>query len=269
MRFLLLFFLMLSGLVDATRLVVLDPASIEIIYLLGAEDDIAAIATLQQSTIYPVEKTSHLRSVGTFSNPSLERILAIDPDLVILGPFSGRLKASLDELGVSNTSFHGDSLESIKENILALGKLLNKEEAASRLVESFDKQLDELRSNPIGGKAIFFYSSTPLIAFAGDNLINDIFGLLGLENIAAKGGIERPVISAEFLLREDPDVIIYGMGVSDLSSLLRSNPVLAETKAYKSGRVYFFSNPHLLLRPSPRIVENIKLFKRILMGYGT
>ncbi len=54
------------------RLVVLDPASIETLFMLKAEDQIVGIATLQHSNIYPKDQTSKLTSVGTFSNPSLE-----------------------------------------------------------------------------------------------------------------------------------------------------------------------------------------------------
>ena len=65
------------------RIVVLDPAVIEMVYLLGGEDKIVGIARLENSKIWPEEKTKKLESVGTFINPSLEKIIALKPDLVI------------------------------------------------------------------------------------------------------------------------------------------------------------------------------------------
>ena len=77
------------------RLVVLDPASIETLFMLKAEDQIVGIATLQHSNIYPKDQTSKLTSVGTFSNPSLEKIVALKPSLVILSSYSLNLEEGL------------------------------------------------------------------------------------------------------------------------------------------------------------------------------
>ena len=65
------------------RIVVLDPAVVEMVYLLGGEDKLVGIAKLERSKIWPEEKTEKVESVGTFINPSLEKIIALKPDLVI------------------------------------------------------------------------------------------------------------------------------------------------------------------------------------------
>ena len=59
------------------RIVVLDPAVVEMVYLLGGEDKLVGIAKLERSKIWPEEKTEKVESVGTFINPSLEKIIAL------------------------------------------------------------------------------------------------------------------------------------------------------------------------------------------------
>jgi len=69
------------------RIVVMDPAVVEMIYLLGAEDKIVGITKLQRSKIWPEDKTDKLESVGTFTNVSVEKVLSLKPDLVIASTF--------------------------------------------------------------------------------------------------------------------------------------------------------------------------------------
>lgn len=87
------------------RLVVLDPASIETLFMLKAEDQIVGIATLQHSNIYPKDQTSKLTSVGTFSNPSLEKIVALKPSLVILSSYSLNLEEGLKKFWYQKYQF--------------------------------------------------------------------------------------------------------------------------------------------------------------------
>ena len=61
------------------RIVVIDPAVVEMIYMLGGEDRIVGIAKLENSKIWPEDKTEELKSVGTFINPSLEKIISLKP----------------------------------------------------------------------------------------------------------------------------------------------------------------------------------------------
>ena len=67
-------------------MVVLDPASVEILYMIGAEDEILAIPDMKN--IKPIEKTSRLTKVGTFTYPNVEKIISLKPKRVILTSYS-------------------------------------------------------------------------------------------------------------------------------------------------------------------------------------
>lgn len=95
------------------RLVVLDPASIETLFMLKAKDQIVGIANLQHSNIYPKDQTSKLTSVGTFSNPSLEKIVALKPSLVILSSYSLNLEEGLKNFGIKSINLKAERLEDI------------------------------------------------------------------------------------------------------------------------------------------------------------
>lgn len=260
-KILFLIFACLGFLYSKERLVVLDPAAVEIIYMLNAQDQIKAIASLKHSNIYPQEKTSKLASVGTFSNPSLEKIVSLKPSLVILSSYSLGLKENLDNLNIKSLYLKAQNLDDIKENVKVLSKIVSKEEEGKALIQQYEKDLEKLRENKTNKKGIFLYSANPLMAFTKDSPIYDIFEILGIKNLEFDTNIKRPIISNEFILKNDPDMIILGISANDVNELIKLNPFIKHTKAYKNNQIYFYKNTHILLRLSPMITKRIQDFK--------
>ena len=99
------------------RIVVLDPAVVEMVYLLGGEDKLVGIAKLERSKIWPEEKTEKVESVGTFINPSLEKIIALKPDLVIESFHSSdAIDKSLSSNNIEIIKIQANSMEDIFKN---------------------------------------------------------------------------------------------------------------------------------------------------------
>ncbi|HDZ5034874.1 TPA: ABC transporter substrate-binding protein [Campylobacter jejuni] len=241
------------------RLVVLDPASIETIFMLNADDQIVGIANLQHSNIYPEDKTSKLTSVGTFSNPSLEKIVALKPSLVILSSYSLNLEEGLKNFGIKSINLKAERLEDIINNITILGQIANKEKQAELLKQEFTQNLKKLSDKPLNKSAIYLYSNNPLMAFNDNSLMADILRLIGIKNLSPQSQISRPVISAEYILKQNPDMLI--LGVNAKNDLLNTNILLKNTKAAKIGSIYFNKDTYILLRLSPKIIDRIQKFK--------
>ena len=248
------------------RLVVLDPASIEIIYLLGRQDSIKAIATMQQSHIYPQEHTSKLPSVGSFSNPSVENILSLNPTLVILSLYSLGLKDRLENLGIQTAYLEANRLEDMYENIAKIATLLGEEAKGAQLIDKTKREIKSLQvpSQKPQKSAIFLYSSNPLMAFNDNSVIADILHLLGLQNKTIATNVARPILSNEFLLKANPDILILGVQADDISTLITQNPALKNLKAYKNSAIFTYPKAHRLLRVSPTIIDGIKDLKSTL-----
>ncbi len=248
------------------RLIVLDPASIEIIYLLGKGESIKAIASMQHSHIYPQEQTSKLASVGSFSNPSVEKILSLKPNLVILSLYSLGLKERLENLGIKTAYLEANRLEDMYENIAKLASLLGVEQRGAELILKTKQEIESLRKEASfkGKSAVFLYSSNPLMAFNDNSVIADILRVLGLENKTISTNVARPILSNEFLLKANPDMLILGVQANDISALIAQNPALKNLKAYKNGAILTYPKAHRLLRVSPTIVDGIKELKSML-----
>ena len=259
MKKILIILVSIISLYAKERLVVLDPASVETLFMLDAREQIVGIATLQHSNIYPKDQTLNLVSVGTFSNPSLEKIVALKPSLVILSSYSLNLEEGLKNFGIKSINLKAQSLDDIKTNIQILAKLVKKEKQAKELLKDFEQGLQELKQNPLNKSGIYLYSNEPLMAFNDNSLMADILRLMGIKNLSPKSDIARPVISAEYILKQNPDLLIFGINAND--NLLNTNVLLKNTKAAKTGQIYTNKNTHILLRLSPKIIDRIKDFK--------
>lgn len=257
-------FFVLSLCFAKDRLIVLDPASVEIIYMLGAGESIKGIASLQHSHIYPEEKTSRLTSVGSFSNPSIEKIIALKPTLVILSSYSIALEPRLKDLGIKSLHLSADRLDDMYKNINTLAKLLNKEKEGQELINKTKQEFLELKKEPLNKRGIFLFSSNPLMAFSQNSMIADIFELIGIKNLTPKSEIKRPIITSEYIIKQNPNLIIIGIQAKDIKSFVEQNPSLKATQAYKDENILFYENTHKLLRISPTLPQNIKTFKQVL-----
>ncbi|MDE5603006.1 MAG: ABC transporter substrate-binding protein [Helicobacter sp.] len=246
---------------EELRLVVLDPASVETLFMLESGDKIVGIANLQHSSIYPQEMTSKINSVGTFSNPSVEKIVQLKPNLVILSSYSLNLEAELKKFGIKSLYLKAEKLEDIQSNIQTLSQLVHKEKEGERLLKNFNQELEQLKENPIGKSAFYLYSSNPLMAFSDNSLMSDILNLIGIINLSPKSEIERFIVSSEFIAKAKPDILILGLRINDIKSFKEANPLLKNTPAFKNSAIFFNPNTYILLRLSPKITGRIAEFK--------
>ncbi|WP_300392399.1 ABC transporter substrate-binding protein [Fusobacterium sp.] len=242
------------------RIVVLDPAVIETLYMIGAEDRIVAIGTTAKSKIYPEDKTKDLPSVGNIVNISIEKVLSFSPDLVILTPMSSRTADNLKALNIPVLVNEVGTLDDILKNIVIYGKITGKEKEAEELYNMELKNLEDLRENisknPLNLKGTLLYSTSPMMAFNEKSLPGQIFNLLGVKNIADNLTGDKPIISSEFLLKENPDFIAGSMAIKSSDDILNSNNIIKEVNAGKNKNIFIVDSTKIL-RGSPRIFEAI------------
>ncbi|MBR8464605.1 ABC transporter substrate-binding protein [Campylobacter sp. faydin G-24] len=241
------------------RLVILDPAVVEIVYKLEAEDQIVAISTLSMSKIWPEDKTVLLDDVGTYTNPNFEKIVSLKPDLVITSFHSMGVNEGLKKFNLPILTLRADSVDDIYSNITQVGKITGKESKATELIANIKSKFKSFEGSPLyGKKVIVMFSSTPITAFSDKTLAGDIFAKLGLKNLVSSTQGATPIISPEFILSNNPDfiIIVGGMGGSD--TFLKDNPVLSKTNAAKNGKILNIPSS-VLLRGTPRIDEGVNM----------
>ena len=239
------------------RIVVLDPATVEMIYMLGAEDKIVGVANLERSKVWPEEKVAKLESVGTFMKPSLEKIIALKPDLVIMSAFTGEeLNNGLKSNNIEAKRVQANSIEEIFTNFLEVAKMLGKENEANKIIAEKKAKLEEIKKIATGNKkGLFVMSASPLMVFGNDNLPNDIMKLLNIKNIAENQKGRNPIVTPEFIIKENPDIIITLL--PNPTQIVATNPQLKNVNAIKNSK-FIVVNSSQILRGSPRTIDQIQ-----------
>lgn len=242
------------------RVIILDPSVVEIFYILNSQDKITAIANTQKSSIWPEEKTSLLKKVGTITKPSLEQVVINSPDLVILNPMVLNFGNTLKEKGINFIVNEGNNFNDILENLKIYGNITGKKEEAITLYNSYTNKLNKIKKdkerNNLNLKGVFIYSASPMMSFGDNSLPGEIFQTLGIKNIATNLPGARPIISQEYIITENPDLIVGAMSINNKNDILDSNPIVKNTTAGKNNNIFILDSQKIL-RPTPRIIDEL------------
>jgi len=251
-----------SSSIPEPRIISLAPSTTEILFALGLDDEIVGVSSFCD---YP-PKALTKEKVGTFSQPNVEKILSLRPDIIFCtgleqAPVITRLRQLNLKVYVSDPSNFVELFNSIKE----IGRLTDTEKEADSLIEGMNKGMEEIiseaKSIPEGKKVKVFVEiwSSPLMTAGRGSFIGELIALAGGINIAYD--VKRPYsyFSPEQVLKHDPDCIILAyMDKKDPVKTAGERFGWSSIAAVKNNRVYNDISPDLFLRPGPRLVEGLK-----------
>ncbi|MEX0738777.1 MAG: cobalamin-binding protein [Pseudohongiella sp.] len=192
----------------ARRIISLAPSMTELLFSLGADQQLVGV--MDYSDYPPAALT--LPVVGRYDSLDMERIVALQPDLIVAwrsGNPRGALNR-LEALGFPVYVAEPDSLHSIGEHLERLGILSGHPSQGTELKRQFSARVRQLREEFGGKEAVsVFYQvwHAPMISVGGQELINDMIQLCGGVNIFA-GLPVGPKVNLEDVLARNPQVII-------------------------------------------------------------
>ncbi|MDD2516910.1 MAG: ABC transporter substrate-binding protein [Synergistales bacterium] len=256
------------------RIVSLAPSITESLFAIGAGERVVGVT---DHDVFP-EEVKVIPSVGGYYDPSLERILALSPQLVIgIATFHGKLLERLETLGVDTlplTIHRG--LDGVRECIFSMGSRLNRENEAREVLEGIEKDLKEVREEvtrafPDGPPTLLVVVwHDPLTVAGGVNYIDDIMKIIGIPNAASDIRYTFPRMDPEGIVSRDPDIILVprterGMSLPPelLMETLKGFPI----SAVRSGRVASV-HADLLFHPGPRVAEAAKSLLEAAVSLG-
>lgn len=239
----------------ARRVVSLAPHATELLFAVGAGGQL--VGAVSHSDYPPAAR--HIPRVGGYDAVDLERIVRLEPDLVVAwGSGNGpRTIERLRELGVPVYVSEPRSLEGIARALERLGRLTGHPERGRERARRFRVRYAALQARYAGAEPVsvlYQIWNRPLMTINGEHLISDIIRLCGGRNVFAEAQTLAPTVSREAVLGADPEVIVAsGMGDSrpDWLDAWRRWPRL---QAVQGGHLYHV-HPDLLQRHGPRIIE--------------
>ena len=247
------------------QIVVLSPELAEIVCAIGAEDNIIGIT---QECDFP----SSLRQkeiIGSFSAPNIEKIISLNPDAVFLSGMEQEIfKHKLQDLKITVCQFFPLSIASLYDTINEIGKFLKKEDKANSLIHYMKTSIDTIIVPEKSPTIYVEIYNKPLMTASSDSFVGDVILTAGLRNIFPELTREYCSVSAEKVVKLNPDIILITyphVDKSDIKDRLGWDVV----SAIKNDRVFTTEDidPDIILRAGPRIVLGIKALSQLGTQY--
>ena len=253
------------------RIVSLIPAVTEMLFALGVGDRVAAVSSFDK---FPPE-VAKIPKVGALLDPNLEKILSLQPDLVVVYHSQEDFRRQLDRARVPTYIYTHAGLADVTTTIRSIGDRVGSGAKANELAASIESSLGDIRKRAAGRPRprtlIVFgrenYALRGIYASGGKGFIHDMVTLAGGDNVFADVQREAVQATTELILSRRPDVILE----------LRADPLapgeerrelevwgqLGSVPAVRNRRVHLVVDARTVI-PGPRVAQGVEtIFSRL------
>ena len=229
------------------RLIVTNIDALELLIGLGAGKNVVGIGNTTTRSF--LDGTQSWPGVGRFQNPNIEAIINLKPDFVVAyqrwpdSSFEDKLKPfniPVERLNGYMANYHSE--------VSLLASLVGKESRADTMIHDFDRIVDMVKrtTDIYVKKKVFFEFATDFVALGVETGSNEMLELANVTNITAKLKISYPIVSTEWLLEEQPEIIIKTIS-SDTISVDMYEKLISRTgwdklDAVKNNQVFLISS---------------------------
>ena len=273
MNKLILLLVMVVNLFASERLIALSPAVNEILFALGKGENIVGNTSYCK---YPKASLS-IPKVGGYFNPSIEKIIALKPSLVIMQKNNYKLNKKLQRLGLETKVIKIDKLANIKASILNIGNRLNAKAKAEKIITTINLALKKLKNITKDKRILVVIGHNTSLAsrifVSGQNLyFDDIINASGNKNALQSKRKGQPILNMENIIATNPDIVILlahsmkekGLTPNELITPWFELPI----NAARTKSVYIIDKLYAGI-PSDRLVYFLEDFRGILDDYKT
>jgi iron complex transport system substrate-binding protein len=248
------------------RIVSLAPNITEVLFGLGLDKEIVGVSI---HCNFPEEAKTKIR-VGSYISLDYEKMTSVKPDLIIAtGVGNTRdMVDRLGQLGFPTYVIYPKNFEDILESIIHIGQVVNREREARVIIGGIKNRshnVIEVTKDLPRPKVFIQIGDAPMVTVGKGSFTDDLIRLAGGENIAGKEKEVYPRFGMEEILKRSPEVIVISSmnPTGDYPKILQEWNRWKTIPAVKNGRVHII-NSDLIDRPSPRIIEGLEEFARIL-----
>ena len=242
-----------------TRIISLSPTHTEMLFAIGAGDQVVAVDAFSN---YPPEAAEKITDLSGFE-PNVEAIAGYEPDLVITEGTNPSLLAQLDALKIPHWSGPAvNNFEGIFTQIEELGALTGHFENGVFVAGEMRQEISQIRDSlPAGATSLTYYHELDPTYFSvtSDTFIGYVYAQLGMTSVAdaaAGAGGQYPQLNAEFIIAADPDLFFLACTkyCGETAATAGARPGWAAMSAVQGGRVLEMDDD-VASRWGPRIVE--------------
>ena len=255
------------------RIVSTVPNFTEILFALGLEDRVVGVTDFCR---YPPE-ASRKEKIGGFLNPNMEKIVSLEPDLILLPKTKSALAQKIQGLGIPILEIPNETITDALNAITCIAQRTGAAERGESLRKRLEKDISSVQQSCAARdsvRTLIIVSHSPdslkdLYAAAPGTFLDELLGIAGGANILPRGQILYPKISKESLVMLNPEAILdaaysgYEFTTDTLRGALGSWQSLPAIKAVKENRVYFITDPSITI-PGPRVADSARFIAALL-----
>lgn len=244
---------------EPQRVISLSPANTETLFALGADEKI--VGRTDYCT-YP-EEAAEVDSIGSYTSPNTELIISLSPDVIFASDYiDDAVREQVENAGAKVIVFTANDLESVEQDILTAGQVLNQNQEAADLVNGMESDMEEIQgilAAKTEAKSAFidlgdYYSAGP------GSLLGSVLDDIGVENVVADTGEAWPQVSVEKIIESDPDVYI---SLFTAPEELKQVAGLSSLDCIQNDQIIYYDGlspeADLIQRAGPRLVEGMRL----------
>jgi iron complex transport system substrate-binding protein len=250
------------------RIVSLAPNLTEILCAVGGRSNLVGRTS---ACDFPVD-ISRVPIVGGFGAPSLESLVAAQPDHVVAVDLENELLAErIRSFGIPFTRVPCRTLDEIASAMIELGRLSGHPEEAGFRAAEMRGAITQWRTNAPSGRRPSVYIeiwSAPLMTAGRTSFISELVELCGGSNICREVDREYLQVSSEWVIGMNPDIVLCldNMSNSSPRQSVIDRPGWSGIAAVRNGRVYDGLNVSVLTRPGPRVLTGLESLKSCIQS---
>lgn len=252
------------------RIVSLSATHTEVLYEIGAGP---AIIGTDLFSDYPAA-ANETEKIDAF-NLSVEAVAALDPDLVILSFDPGDAVSGLAALGIPAVLFAAPgpaTLEDVYSEWRDLGAATGHIQEAAALIDQVSRDIEDIlaqKPQMVRPFTYFLELDSTLFTAGTGTLLDSVFGMLGLENIADPADGSFPQLSPEYVIGADPDFVFLADTVccGQSAVTVAARPGWNQMTAVNNGDVIELDDS-VVSRWGPRLVDLVRTISKEVYGVG-
>ena len=245
---------------DKLRVVSLSPSITETIVKLGGA---ALLVGRSSACDYPVT-VKKIPICGDYKGPMLEKLARLKPDIVVSAMFNDKgVIGNIERLGIKFYLLPAKNLSDYPLTVKKLGEILNLKSAANAEMSRFSAKLRAFRiatkKIPLAARptVLLLIYDRPLMSAGKKSFINELITIAGGRNIAAK--IDRSYFncSMEWVMKQQPQVIVMPASSPQKIAETCKRPGWRMLNAVRNQRLYYQDHNDIIYRLGPRVLEGI------------
>lgn len=255
------------------RIISLYPAHTEVILDMGGKDKL--VGTVKEEGLF--ENTEGIKKFSY--SDSLEKFLALKPDLVLIRPMyrqkNKNLFSRLEKMGITVVSLQPVTYSELERYWTDLSLLIGKKDEGKRYLKKYQNGLKTIESSNGKRKKVFFEArmQNGLYTASESSIAHFIIEKAGGDMVAGeearmrKGKSVLAPVNMEYLLSQGKDIEVYlaqegRMNSRSIESIMKT-PGYNSIKAINSGEVYLMKEASFS-RPTIKILDTMREIKKIL-----